>query len=114
MAIARFENVTINTLSASKTEFGEQTITQTKWFDTRGRVFNVSNPVKISDKYRVYSDLIHFVFNYTPNMKTIANNHVDYSLIWNGKEYRITEIVEANDRMTVKFMCYRNDPVTAV
>lgn len=114
MAIARFENVTINTLTASKSEFGEQEITATKWFDTRGRVENVSNPVKISDKYRVYSDLINFVFNYTPNMKTIANNHVDYSIIWSDKEYRITEIMESNDRMTVKFMCYRNDPVTAV
>lgn len=114
MAIARFENVTINTLTASKSEFGEQEITATKWFDTRARVEDIANSVKISDKYRIYSDLVSLVFNFTPNMQTIANDQYSYALIYRGKEYRITDVRESNDRMTVKFMCYRNDPVTAV
>lgn len=114
MAITRFENVAINNLTFGKSDFGEQSTTQTKWFDTRARVADVSNNVKISDKYRLYQDLVNFTFNYTPNMKTIIDNQQSYSITWRGNDWRITDVREANDRMTVRFMCYRSDPVTAV
>jgi len=114
MAIARFENVTINNLTFSKSGFGEQVTTQTKWFDTRARVEDVANNVKISDKYRLYQDLVNFTFNYTPNTKLIVDQQQSYSIFWRGNYYRITDVRETNDRMNVRMMCYRSDPVTAV
>jgi hypothetical protein len=114
MSIARFENVTINNLTFSKSGFGEQVTTQTKWFDTRARVEDVANNVKISDKYRLYQDLVNFTFNYTPNTKRIVDRQDLYSIFWRGNYYRITDVRETNNRMNVKMMCYRSDPSTAV
>lgn len=114
MAIARFENVDINNLTFGKSDFGEQSTTQTKWFTTRARVHSVANNLKIADKYRLYQDLVEFTFNYTPNMKTITENQQSYSIRYRGKDWRIDNARESNDRMTVHFMCYYNNPGTAV
>lgn len=113
MAIARFENVVINNLTFAKSDFGEGETVQTKWFDTRARVADVANSVKIAEKYRLYQDLVNFTFNYTPNMKQIVDNQNLYSITWRGNDWRITDVREANDRMTVMFLCYRSDPSTA-
>jgi hypothetical protein len=114
MAIARFENVSINNLTFSKDDFGEQSTTQTLWFHTRARVSSVANSLQISDKYRLYQDLVNFTFNYTPNIKKIVDSQNLYSINWRGNDWRITDAREANDRMTVLILCYRSDPVTAV
>ena len=114
MAIARFENITINNLTFGKSDFGEQSTTQTVWFETRARVASVANSLKIADKYRLYQDLTNFTLNYTPNMKTIVDSQNLYSISWRGHDWRITDAKEGNDRMSVKFLCYRTDPVTAV
>lgn len=114
MAIARFENIAVNNLTFGKSDFGEQSTTQTKWFDTRARVGDVANSLKISDRYRLYQDLVNFTLNYTPNMKQIVDRQDLYSFTWRGHDWRITDCREANDRMSITFMCYRNDPMTAV
>jgi hypothetical protein len=114
MAIARFENIKINNLTFGKSAFGEQSTTQTLWFDTRARVASVANSLKIADKYRLYQDLTNFTLNYTPNMKTIVDNQNLYSITWRGKDWRIDNARESDDRMNIVFMCYRSDPVTAV
>ena len=114
MAIARFENIKINNLTFSKSDFGEQSTTQTLWFETRARVSSVANSLKIAEKYRLYQDLTNFTLNYTPNMKTIVDNQNLYSITWRGKDWRIDDARESDDRMNIIFMCYRNDPVTAV
>ena len=114
MAIARFENITVNNLTFGQGSFGEQTTTQTTWFQTRARVADVANSLKISDKYRLYQDLVNFTLNYTPNMKQIVDDQNLYSITWRGKDWRITDVREANDRMTVMLLCYRTDPQTAV
>lgn len=114
MAIARFENIAINNLTFSKSDFGEQTTTQTKWFDTRARVSDVANSVRIADKYRLYQDLVQLTLNYTPNIKQIVDRQDIYSITWRGHDWRITDCRESNDRMSVMFVCYRTDPVTAV
>jgi hypothetical protein len=114
MAIARYENVTINNVTNSVDTYGEQTTTITKWFDTRARVADVANSVRISDKYRVYSDLVNLTFNYTPNQKSIVDNQDLYSITWRGFDWRITDVRESNDRMNVTLLCYRNDPNTPV
>lgn len=114
MAIARFENVQVNNLTFGKNSFGEQTTTQTKWFDTRARVHAVANSLKISEKYRLYQGLVNFTLNYTPNTKLMVDNQNDYSITWNGNDWRIDDAREADDRMTVLFLCYHNDPQTAV
>jgi hypothetical protein len=113
MAIARFENITVNQLAFAKTDFGEQTTSFTKWFDTRARVHSVANHVKIADKYRVYSDVVEFTLNYTPNTKEMVRNQNLYSINWNSFDWRIDNVREADDRMTVMLLCVRNDPVTA-
>ena len=114
MAIARFENLNVNNLAFGQSTFGEQSTTQTLWFTTRGRVHSVANHVKITEKYRVYSDVVEFTLNYTPNTKAIIDNQNLYSITWRGFDWRIDNVREADDRMTVKFLCVRNDPVVAV
>jgi hypothetical protein len=47
-------------------------------------------------------------------MKTIVDNQNLYSITWRGKDWRIDNVRESDDRMNVTFMCYRSDPVTAV
>lgn len=114
MTIARFENITINNLAFAKSDFGEQTTTQTVWFGTRARVADVANSVKIADKYRLYQDLVNFTLNYTPNIKSIVDNQNLYSIKWRNADWRITDIRESNDRMKATLLCYRSDPSTAV
>lgn len=114
MAIARFENITVNRLTFGASSFGEQSTTITKWFVTRARVHSVSNHVRISEKFRVYSDVVELTLNYTPNTKEIIDNQNLYSINWRNKDWRIDMAREADDRMTVNFMCVRNDPVVAV
>lgn len=114
MAIARFENIAVNNLTFSESDFGEGQTIQTKWFDTRARVSDVANSLKIADKYRLYQELTQFTLNYTPNVKRIVDGQDKYSITWRGQDWRITDVREANDRMTVLLLCYRNDPATAV
>lgn len=114
MAIARFENIAVNNLTFGKSDFGEQSTTQVKWFDTRARVHSVANSLKIADKYRLYQDLVNFTLNYTPNIKAIVDRQDLYSITWRGNDWRIDNAREADDRMSVVIMCYRTDPVTAV
>lgn len=114
MSIARFENLTVNNLTFGTSAFGEQSTTQAKWFETRGKISDVANNLKISDKYRLYQDLVHITLNYTPNIKRIVDSQHLYSITWRGNDWRITDVREANDRMTVMLLCYRTDPVTAV
>lgn len=114
MAIARFENITVNSLTFSKDGFGEQSTTQTEWFKTRARVHSVANHVRISDKYRVYSDIVEFTLNFTPNTLEMVNNQNLYSIVWKNFSWRIDNVRESDDRMTVKMLCVRNDPVVAV
>lgn len=114
MTIRRFENISVNNLTFGKNGFGEQTTTQAEWFKTRAEVHDVANNVKISEKYRLYQDLVNFTIRYTPNAQQIVNSQNLYSITWRGNYYRITDVRESNDRMSVKMMCYRSDPVTAV
>lgn len=114
MAIARFENISVNNLSFGLSAFGEQSTTQTLWFQTRARVHSVANHVRINEKYRVYSDVVNFTLNYTPNLKTIIDNQNAYSITWRGFDWRIDNVRESDDRMTAMLLCVRNDPVVAV
>lgn len=93
---------------------GEYTTTITEWFKTRAVVADVSNTVRISERYRVYSDLVNLTLNYTPNTKELVDNQNLYSITWRGLDWRITDVRESNDRMHVMLLCYRNDPDTTV
>lgn len=114
MAIARYEQVDIEQVTNGKTALGDQTTTITKLFSTRARVADVNNSLTISDKYRMYSDLVNLTFNYTPAMRAIVDNQQTYSIKWRGYDWRITDVRESNDRMNVTLLCYRNDPGVAV
>jgi hypothetical protein len=114
MAIERFENVDVNNLQFGTNEVGEYTTTISKWFSTRARVRDVKNNLEIDSRYRVYQDLVNLTFNYTPNFRTIVNDMNLYSLTWRNRDWRITDAVESNDRMSITLLCYRNDPTTRV
>lgn len=114
MAIARFEEITVKSLTFGKSDFGEQSTTQTAWFKTRARVHSVANSLRISEKYRLYQDVVNFTLNYTPNTKEMVDNQNLYSINWRGKDWRIDNVRESDDRMTVLILAYRTDPVTAV
>ena len=74
MAISRYENVTVNNVAIVVDAYGEQNTSITTWFQTRAVVEDVSNSLRISEKYRIYSDLVQLTFNYTPNQKQIVDN----------------------------------------
>lgn len=114
MAIARYENCNVNNVTNGKDLYGDQTTTITKWFSTRAKVSDVSNSVMISERYRVYSDLVNLTFNYTPNMKQVVDQQNLFSITWRGYDWRITDVRESNDRMSITLLCYRNDPVAPV
>jgi hypothetical protein len=114
MSIVRYENIDINNVTNSVNDIGEQTTTVTLWFTTRALVADVTNNLRISEKYRIYGDLINLTVNYTLNTKTIAINQQAYSITWREQEWRIADIRESNDRQKVTFMCYRNDPIVPV
>jgi hypothetical protein len=114
MSIARFENININNLTFTKSDFGEGATVQALWFATRARVSSVANSLKIAEKYRLYQDMTNFTLNYTRNMKLIVANQYAYSITYRGQDWRIDSARESDDRMTVMFLCYRSDPITAV
>ena len=114
MAIARFENVDVNNLTFGTDSYGEYTTTITKKFTGRPLVSDVRNSLAITERYRIYQDLIQMKFNYTPWMKDIVDNQDKYSITWRGNDWRITDCLESNDRMSVTLMCYRSDPTTKV
>jgi hypothetical protein len=114
MAITRYENIVVNNVTNSVNTYGEQTTTITKWFDTRAKVADVANSLRIAERYRVYTDLVNLNLNYTPNTKAIVDNQDLYSITWRGFDWRITDVRESNDRMNVTLLCYRNDPVVPV
>lgn len=114
MAIKRYENVDVNNLTFTTNAYGQGDTIITKKFTTRPLVSDVKNSLAITERYRIYQDLIQFTFNYTPWLVDIVNNQNLYSITWRGKDWRITDCLESNDRMSVTLMCYRNDPDTAV
>lgn len=114
MSIARFENVVVNEVINGIDDVGEYTTTIQRWFETRAVVKDVHNSLRIADRYRAYSDLVNLTFNYTPNMRTVVNLQENYSITYRGKEWRITDVMESNDRMKVTLLCYRNDPTQPV
>lgn len=114
MAITRYENITVNNVTNGVNSIGEYTTTTTPWFETRGLIADVANSLRISERYRVYQDLVTITVNYTPNNKEVVDNQNLYSITWRGFDWRITDIKESNDRMRVTYICYRNDPETPV
>lgn len=110
MGIKRYEDVVLNNVTNGTSTYGEQTTSQTIWFTSRALVADVTNAVRISERYRVYTDLVNLTFNYTPNIKLVVDHQNLYSVTWRGFDWRITDVREANDRMSVTFTCYRNDP----
>jgi len=114
MSIARFENVVINNVTNSINLYGEQTTSIAEWFTSRAIVKDVRNSLLISERYRIYSDMVTLTFNYTPNIKQIVDNQNLFSIIWRGNEWRIADTFESDDQMKITFNCYRNDPSTPV
>lgn len=112
--IVRFETISINNLTTSKSAFGEQSITEALWFKTRAKVHEVNSSVDIKDKFREYNDLVQFHVNYSPNFKTIAQEPGNYSITYENQSWRIQDARGTDDRQQVVITCYRNDPQTAV
>lgn len=114
MAIARYENITVNTVTTVTTNLGDQVTSLTEWFKTRARVSDVANSLRIAERYRVYGDLVNLTLNYTPNTKQMVDDQDSYSINWRNNDWRISDCREADDRMSITFLCYRNDPTAPV
>lgn len=114
MAITRYENLTVNNVTNGVDAVGEYTTSTSPWFETRGLVHDVANSLRITERYRVYSDLVQVTLNYTPNIKQIVDDQNKYSITWRNREWRITDVRESNDRMKATFICYRADPEVPV
>jgi hypothetical protein len=114
MAIARYENATINSVTNGVNLLGEYTTTVEPLFTSRALVKDVRNSLRITERYRIYQDLVQLTFNYTPNIKRIVDYQQDYSITWRDLDWRITDVYESDDRMRVTLILYRNDPSTPV
>jgi hypothetical protein len=116
MAIARYENATINEISLGDTvdDFGQYTNTSTPLFTSRALVMDVRNSLRISEKYRVYQDLVNLTFNYTPNIKKIVDDQDKYSITWRNKDWRVSDVIESDDRMRITLLCYFANPSVPV
>lgn len=114
MAITRYESIVVNNVVNGTNDIGEYTTTITPWFNTRGLVHDVANSLRISERYRAYTDLVNITLNYTPNTREMVENQNLYSITWRGNEWRIADIREHNSRMKITFMCFRNDPEVPV
>jgi hypothetical protein len=114
MGIARYENVTINNVTNGTDSLGEYTTTITPWFTSRAIVKDVKNSLRIAERYRVYQDLVNLTFNYTPNVKQLVDDQDLFSITWREQEWRITDVFESDDRMSITFLCYYNAPNTPV
>lgn len=114
MSIVRYENLTVNNVTNGVDSVGEYTTTIAPWFITRGLVHDVSNAMRISERYRAYTDLVSITLNYTPNIKQMVDDQNLYSITWRDREWRITDVRESNDRQKATFICFRNDPVVPV
>ena len=112
MAIARYENATINSVTNGVDTMGQYTTTITPLFTSRALVKDVRNSLRNTERYRIYQDLVNLTFNYTPNIKQIVDNQQDYGITWRGNDWRVTDVFESDDRMRVTLLCYRNDPNT--
>ena len=114
MAIARFENITVNNLSFSTDSYGQGTTTIAPWFQTRAKVMDVTQAVGINKDDRVYQERVKFMLNFTPNTLTMSENQEGYSITWRSNDWRIDDVIESNDRMNITFYAYRNKPVASV
>jgi len=114
MTIQRYEPVDVYTLTFGVDTLGQQSTTQTLKFKGMAIINDVSNSVAITERYRVYADLVEFKFNYTRWMKDIVDNQNLYSLKYRGNDWRIVGAIETNDRQHVILHCYRNDPQVTV
>lgn len=114
MAIARFENTTINSVTNGVNTMGQYTNNITPLFTSRALVKDVRNSLRNTERYRIYQDLVNLTFNYTPNIKQIVDDQQNYSITWRGNDWRVTDVFESDDRMRVTLLCYRNDPNTPV
>lgn len=110
MGITRYENIVINTLTDGVDSLGQYTTTPTVFFSTKAEVKDVKNSLRITDRYRVYQDLVNLTLNFTPNTRLISDNQDNYSIIWRDQTWRITDVYESDDRMKVTFLCYYNAP----
>ena len=59
MSITRYENIIVNNVTNGIDNLGQYTTTITEWFKTRALVSDVANSLRISEKYRVYQDLVN-------------------------------------------------------
>jgi hypothetical protein len=114
MAIARFENIDVNRVTNGTDSFGQQTTSTALWFQTRALIHSVRNSLNINKDERTYTDVVNLKVNYTPNTREMVDNQNLYSIVWRNRAWRIDGAVEADDRMSVTFYCYRNDPVVPV
>jgi hypothetical protein len=114
MAIARFENVTVNNLTFGTDSYGQGSTTIAPWFVTRAKVMDVNPSVGINKDDRVYQERVKFMLNFTPNTLNMSNNQNLYSFTWRNQDWRIDDVMESNDRMNITFHAYRNDPVPSV
>lgn len=114
MGIARFENVVVNSVTNGVDTIGQYTTTITPLFNTRARVSDVNNSLRIAERYRAYQELVNLTFNYTPNIKMIVDNQNLYNIRYRNKEWRVTDVRESNDRMSITLLCFYNDPSTPV
>ena len=64
----------------------------------------------LSEKFRIYSDLVQMKFNYTPNTRDIVDNYNLYSITYQNVDWRIADSSISNDRMSITLICYFNKP----
>jgi hypothetical protein len=108
--IKRYEPIVFNQVTRNVDSYGDATVTETVFFRTAGLIFDIENELRLQEQYRLYADFLNVRVSYTPNTVLIAEDQENYSITWRNLSWRITDSIEANDRMTIRFIAYRSKP----
>lgn len=110
----RWEPIAVYKVAETKTSRGTTSVQKTLLFNTGATIQDPHSSVTISEKYRLYQGLTLLVMRYNPTVYDMDNNQEDYSIVYNGTEYRLDDVRVHNDRQWATLTCYTNKPSTAV
>lgn len=113
MAINQFVNVTVWKITRGVDDYGNNKQTLTDPIATGGYYGDNRNAINIETGERVYTDNMNIRMRYTPLVYRMMEHPSEYSLEFRGQQWRINDNIESRDRMSVEFICFRNDPKAA-
>ena len=113
MTIQKYEPVIVNRVARNVDAFSDNTEVLTLWFNTRGHIHDIQNPLKLKEFYRQYTSFLDITLQYTPNIYLIGQDNSAYAFNVRTKDWRVIDAVE-NERRSITFLCYDANKTVSV